>query len=168
MVEDLGIEIFAVTVTGRANCLVPTTTSQAPEPTNTPKPRCEDDCLAIIPQLDIYGDLICSANDLDKFIDHGTTNDPNGNADWFRISSHNNCFLMMAKSAEHRGFPDQYCFKKDALIEYVNANALGCNAGDAFNRKSGAQAAQSQFSGNGEVCLTNFAHYNECGQPDLA
>lgn len=168
MQSDLGIEIFAVTVTGRANCAVPTPppTTTAPPPSG-PTTTCDEDCLAIIPQLSIYGDLICTGDDFDKFLDSGTTTDPNGEADWFRISSHNNCYLVMAKSAHHRGFPDQYCFRKDALISYVQANALGCNFGDGFNRVSGAQAAQSQFTGQGEVCLTNFLHYQECGYPDL-
>lgn len=74
----------------------------------------------------------------------------------------------MAKSAAHRGFPDQYCFQKSALIDYVNANALGCEFGDGFNRQSGPQPAESANSGLGEVCLTNFAHYNQCGETDLA
>ncbi|KAH0545487.1 hypothetical protein FGG08_000488 [Glutinoglossum americanum] len=127
--------------------------------------NCADDCLAIIPQLSIYGDLVCTSNDLEKFIDHSTTN--NGEADWFRISSHENCFLMMAKSAERRGFPGQYCFQKAALTSFVQANAVGCNAGDAFNRVSGAQPEQSGHSGLGEVCLTNFKNYDSCGSTDL-
>lgn len=128
---------------------------------------CEDDCTAIVPQLSIYGDMICSEDDLGKFIDHGTTADPNGEADWFRISSHGNCYLVMAKSAAHRGFPDQNCFQKSAIIDFVNQNALGCNVGDPFNRKSGAQPAESQFTGQGEVCLANFNNYQSCGESDL-
>ncbi|KAI9754818.1 MAG: ribosomal protein S5, partial [Chaenotheca gracillima] len=129
--------------------------------------QCQDDCTAIIPQLNVYGDLVCTAGDIKNFVDHGTTSDPNGNADWFRVSSHNDCYLMIAKTAVHRGFADQYCFQKSALITFVNDNALGCNFGDGFNRMSGSQGPQSKFSGSGEVCLTNFKNYKSCGQTDL-
>jgi hypothetical protein len=44
--------------------------------------------MALIPQLSIYGDMICTGTDLSKFVDHGTTTDANGNAYWFRFSSH--------------------------------------------------------------------------------
>ena len=145
-----------------------TSSTQILAPTSPPPTiPCEDDCMAIIPQLSAYGDMVCTGTDLSKFIDHGTTNDASGNADWFRVSSHGNCFLVMAKSAAHRGFPDQYCFQKSALETFVQQNALGCNVGGSFNRMSGAQSQESQFSGVGEVCLANFANYQACGEKDL-
>lgn len=158
-----------ITGTAPTTLSTSTTTSQVAPTTTTPADTgpCEDDCTAIIPQLSIYGDMICSDGDLSRFIDHGTTTDPNGEADWFRISSHGNCYLVMAKSAAHRGFPDQYCFQKSAVIDFVNQNALGCNVGDPFLRKSGAQRPESQFTGSGEVCLANFKNYQSCGEADV-
>ncbi|KAL8793708.1 MAG: hypothetical protein Q9195_003649 [Heterodermia aff. obscurata] len=157
-------------ITGTAPTTLSTSTTTQPALTTTMPTdtgSCEDDCTAIIPQLSIYGDMICSSDDLSKFVDHGTTTDADGEADWFRISSHANCYLVMAKSAAHRGFPDQYCFQKSAVIDFVNQNALGCNAGDPFLRKSGAQRPESQFTGSGEVCLANFKNYQSCGEVDL-
>jgi hypothetical protein len=148
----------------------PSSTAASPTiivPPPAPSPPCEDDCMAIIPQLSIYGDMICTDTDLSKFIDHDTTTDSNGNADWFRISSHGNCFLVMAKSAAHRGFADPYCFQKTALVTFVQENALGCNVGDSFNRMSGAQSQQVKYGPLGEACLANFANYQSCGETDL-
>ena len=146
----------------------PSSSAAPSDPPSPPSQPCEDDCTAIIPQLSIYpNDKICTGDDNKLFIDQGHSSDPNQNADWFRISSHNNCFLTMAKSASHRGFPDQYCFLKSALIDFVNQNALGCNFGDGFNRMSGPQPPESSLSGSGEVCLSNFANYEKCGMTDL-
>jgi hypothetical protein len=163
---DNGTSTSTTTSTIQISTTSPSPTS-APSTPPAPTVACEDDCMAIIPQLSIYGDMICTGTDLSKFIDHGTTTDANGNADWFRVSSHGNCFLVMAKSAAHRGFPDQYCFQKSALVTFVQQNALGCNVGDSFDRMSGAQSQESEFSGLGEACLANFANYQTCGEKDL-
>lgn len=167
--NDSGAITTSAASTNPPSTTLTTTTSQPVPTTSTPTDSgpCQDDCTAIIPQLSIYGDLICSGDDFGKFFDSGTITDPNGEADWFRISSHGNCYLVMAKSAAHRGFPDQYCFQKSAVIDFVNQNALGCNVGDPFLRKSGVQRPGSQFPGSGEVCLANFKNYQSCGEADL-
>ena len=166
--DDSGsVTITATSPSDTSSTAQPTTTTKSTTTPSTANVLCQDDCTAIIPQLSVYGDLICSSDDFDKFLDHGTTSDPNGNADWFRISSHEDCYLVMAKSAVHRGFPDQYCFRKDAIIDFVNQNALGCKFGDGFLRKSGAQQAQSKTSGNGELCLANFKNYQSCGETSV-
>jgi hypothetical protein len=57
--------------------------------------------------------------------------------------------------------PRVTCFQKSALVNFVQQNALGGKVGDSFNRISGAQSQESQFSGLEE------ANYQTCGVKDL-
>ncbi|KAI9766485.1 MAG: hypothetical protein M1839_004889 [Geoglossum umbratile] len=105
-------------------------------------------------------DQICTGDSGNDWID--SSNPDNGWVDWWRLGSHNNCFLVLAKQSHNKGFPDEFCFPKSFIQSWINNNALGCNAGDDFFRPS-PPTMYSRLSGFGMVCLSNFKNYQLCG-----
>jgi hypothetical protein len=113
-------------------------------------------------KIDNLPDQICTGDSSNNFIDSGTT----GSVDWWRLASHNNCFLVLAKSSVTHGFPDQFCFQKTDIENWITQNALGCNSGDAFFRPS-PPINGGPLVGQGEICLSNFKNYQLCGSSTM-
>jgi hypothetical protein len=142
---------------------------QAP-PTDPPggggSPDCSQDCLTILTEkVNGLSDPICTDDSNNNFVDQGSS--PAGFTDWWRLASHNDCFLVLAKQSGSGSLPDGYCFNKAFVQNWVTDNALGCNSGDTFFRPSQPLPAESQFTGAGMVCLSNFNNYQLCGSSTL-
>jgi len=105
-------------------------------------------------------DPICTGDSNNNFIDQGKVD---GFTDWFRLDSNNDCFLVLAKQSDTKGFPDQFCFPKTFVQTWVTNNALGCNSGDGFFRPSPVLRNSDPFAGEGLICLSNSKNYQLCG-----
>jgi hypothetical protein len=124
--------------------------------------NCQADCLTILTEkVNGLPNQICTDDSSNNWIDSGSA--PSGFTDWWRLASHNNCFLVLAKQSGSGSLPDGYCFPKSFLQGWVASNALGCNSGDEFFRPSQPLLPENQFTGAGIVCLSNFLNYQLCG-----
>jgi hypothetical protein len=144
--------------------LISTTPGNPPSP--PPGQPCDRDCTAMLAdKINALPDRICTNDAANNFVDTGHS--VSGFVDWFRLASHNNCFLTLAKAASQVGFPDPYCFAKSDVVSWINRNALGCNAGNAFYRASAPLERTAEFSGKGQICLSNFNNYQLCGSTSM-
>ncbi|KAI0886492.1 uncharacterized protein GGS22DRAFT_186564 [Annulohypoxylon maeteangense] len=152
------------TITGQQKCTPPPTTTPS---TGTPNSsQCINDCGTIVSQLMAsYGDTIDVTNDKDrsKFVDFATgRNNPLDN-DWWRISSHGNCFLMIGKDASHRGFSDfPPAVKRQDLINFINQRKLFACINAHPMLVATPPTFFSNTIGSSQICLTDFANYQKC------
>ncbi|KAF2113680.1 hypothetical protein BDV96DRAFT_647931 [Lophiotrema nucula] len=137
--------------------------------TTTPIQTCDNSCLSMRDvvkskaddpnEQDLSKSQICT--DSDNFIDSGSSAD--GNSDWFRITSQDNCFIMIAKSGEARGNSGRYCFTIAQINNFIGDAA--CRADHSFVQISDQPlGAQSFNSGQGMACLTDGANFQRCGE----
>lgn len=136
------------------------------EETGDISPQCQRDCVAIQDKVTSKAGgrdgQICTGNPA-NFIDQGSSAD--GNSDFFRVDSNNNCHLMVAKSGLARGHSGEYCFAVADLINFVGSAAGGCALGNFFaNISQISLPAQSFNSGLGMVCLADEQNFKKCGE----
>ncbi|KAG9236729.1 hypothetical protein BJ875DRAFT_524325 [Amylocarpus encephaloides] len=152
------------TISGQQTCTAP---ANDPPPTGTPNSgQCISDCSAIVGQLEKdYGDQIdvTNSNDLSKMVDFATGTSNKADNDWWRISSHGNCFLMIGKDASHRGFPDPPPpAKRQDLIDFINDRKLYACINAHPMLVSTPPTLISNFAGFAQFCLTDFDNYQKC------
>jgi hypothetical protein len=161
---------FAKEVPDEFKSLISATTDSPPQPTQTAPtqpgpPQCQQDCLDMRGKVTAKADgngQICTG-DPSKFISQGKSAD--GNSDFYRIESFNNCYLNVAKSGVDRGNSGQYCFSVNDLNNFVSTAASGCTDSNFFaNISSTPLPAQAFDSGVGMACLTNGDHFEHCGE----
>ncbi|KAI2467340.1 hypothetical protein F4781DRAFT_402531 [Annulohypoxylon bovei var. microspora] len=152
------------TITGQQTCTPP---KSDPPSTGTPdSSQCISDCGTIVSQLmATFGDTIDvgSANDRSKFVDYATGTGNKLDNDWWRISSHGNCFLMIGKDATHRGFPDYPPpTKRQDLIDFINQRKLYACINANPMLVATPPTFLSNTIGSAQICLTDFANYQKC------
>lgn len=144
----------------------PTPVSSGVPDETTPVPgfSCDEDCFSLIQRVrdkaDGKGNICTGEAD---FIDSGSSAD--GNSDWFRVTSQNNCFVVVAKSGEDRGYSGQYCFVANDLAAFVEDVSCKDDVDRSFVQiQDQPMAAQDSRSGLGMACLTNGPNFQRCGE----
>jgi hypothetical protein len=167
-----GVLHYQISIAGRADCMplltskiasspTATTPEQPPPPAPTPISSCADDCLAIITQkLNGLKDQVCTGDNKNDWVDSGYSSDRK--AQWWRLASHNNCYLVLTQDIAGGTANGQYCFSKNFLQNLVFSKARNCDTSDFF-QASPVQSEQNFQSGRGLVCLTDFNNYRLCG-----
>ncbi len=148
---------------------LPSSPSPSPSPSPTPTdtttsgggggagtiPSCQADCLNMLTvKINGLKDIICTNDNDNAWIDHGSS----GPAHWWRLSSYENCFLVLATSASSNGL----CFDKTAIVEFVKTNSGACTAGDDFFAAT-VPISVTKFSGQSMMCMTSVDYYQSCG-----
>ncbi|KAI1456291.1 hypothetical protein F4805DRAFT_234015 [Annulohypoxylon moriforme] len=151
------------TITGEQSCTPP---ASPPSSGTSNSNQCVSDCEAIVPQLMAnFGDTVdvTNSNDISKFVDYATGKDNPLDNDWWRISSHGNCFLMIGKDATHRGFPDYPPpVKRQDLINFVQQRDLYACINAHPMLVATPPTLISNFAGYSQICLTDFDNYKKC------